>query len=536
MTSTAASSGEPPYFLQCLFCLWDSKQLGMTFEKPTGLSQQLQKTENTSPESAEFNRLQDHFEPFIKRNLAQSSISTARVQQHATTSTTIGGLSSTIMAATAALSSSSLLRDMGSSRYSGNNRSRSGFGTSASSFDKSLAGQRDELEPYDALFPYSMDNQSTDAKGKRVARQSRDWDRERIDAMRDLKDVEMIANVQQRWTNGWKQSVLANDLKPIRTPLQAKYSKRCPSCKHILTKPEQKASSTRFKIKLVAQNYLPSVQIARRILASTGQVGSRLSAIAAASSIPARADRRSSIATAGGGGAADTSGKLVTKAPDDEPLRPGRTYTFELTFTNPLYEPIQVKLAVAKPKTDVRGKGVDGSVDEAGRSEPSFAVNLPSSTFEVSAYAEEWEYEQDFDAHDEDEDESDSRDDVTEVGRGTKRSRSGVSRHGLGVVEKKMNRTKIVMDVAVSKDAIGPLRANMLVTYFYASEDSVGNAPLSSPSKVGAQDDRKSFSFWTWFSLGTVVPRPAPPTSSSTATAGQGSSLSRTDGQRLTVR
>jgi len=37
-TSPQASIGEPPYFLSCLSCRWDSKVVGITFDKPTGLA------------------------------------------------------------------------------------------------------------------------------------------------------------------------------------------------------------------------------------------------------------------------------------------------------------------------------------------------------------------------------------------------------------------------------------------------------------------------------------------------------------------
>lgn len=41
-------------------------------------------------------------------------------------------------------------------------------------------------------------------------------------------------------------------LQPQRIHLRTKRVKRCRSCRHILIKPEQKAQSTKFKIKLVA--------------------------------------------------------------------------------------------------------------------------------------------------------------------------------------------------------------------------------------------------------------------------------------------
>lgn len=30
--------GEPPFFLYCNHCRWDSAEVGITFEKPTGLA------------------------------------------------------------------------------------------------------------------------------------------------------------------------------------------------------------------------------------------------------------------------------------------------------------------------------------------------------------------------------------------------------------------------------------------------------------------------------------------------------------------
>jgi dynactin 4 len=30
--------GDPPFFLYCNYCRWDSAEVGITFEKPTGLA------------------------------------------------------------------------------------------------------------------------------------------------------------------------------------------------------------------------------------------------------------------------------------------------------------------------------------------------------------------------------------------------------------------------------------------------------------------------------------------------------------------
>lgn len=213
------------------------------------------------------------------------------------------------------------------------------------------------------------------------------------------------------------------------------------------------------------------------------------------------------------------SGTDSTSA-DEEPLRPGRTYTFELSFTNPLYEPIHVRLAVARP------------VARGGADIPApYAVNLPSTHFPISAYAEEWEYE------DDDDDslmkdglpEEDEEDEGREGASPYKRRKA---RNTPGIVERKMNRTTVLMEVSVARETMGPIRvcsskifpcfselplmtyfpqANMLVTYVYQSDDSAApSSPPKSPSKKGVGGDKeehKSFSFWTLLTLGTVTPR-----------------------------
>lgn len=52
-----------------------------------------------------------------------------------------------------------------------------------------------------------------------------------------------------------------DELLPVPTPLRTKRGKRCANCRHILVKPESKVQSTRFRIKLVAVNYIPKISL-----------------------------------------------------------------------------------------------------------------------------------------------------------------------------------------------------------------------------------------------------------------------------------
>jgi len=44
LTHPSSSIGESPYFLLCSACKWDSKSVGIQFEKPTGLSSELSRS------------------------------------------------------------------------------------------------------------------------------------------------------------------------------------------------------------------------------------------------------------------------------------------------------------------------------------------------------------------------------------------------------------------------------------------------------------------------------------------------------------
>lgn len=93
--------------------------------------------------------------------------------------------------------------------------------------------------------------------------------------------------------------LFTSNLRPLAALLRTKRSKRCRACRHILVKPENKVTTTRFRIKLVAMGYIPALSISRLDPAS------------------------------------------VTYSS----LTPLNTHQFLLTVTNPLFDPINVTLA-----------------------------------------------------------------------------------------------------------------------------------------------------------------------------------------------
>jgi dynactin-4 len=215
-------------------------------------------------------------------------------------------------------------------------------------------------------------------------------------------------------------------LKPLRIPLHSKKTKRCPTCRHILIKPEQKAQSVRFKIKLVAANYIPAMTVA----------------------FPPSADPiRQHGASAKQASVEDTSGPGG--------LHAGGTFPFHLALTNPLYDPIHVRLAVQRqvPPPSSSSSAPAGSPEKARR--PPFAVSLPQSAFPVAAFAEAWEYE-------DDEDMFGGEDD--EFGGGLDRERGGGAGgkgKTVGVLERRANVTVVGGEVVIGRDAKGPVKVSV---------------------------------------------------------------------------
>lgn len=180
-------------------------------------------------------------------------------------------------------------------------------------------------------------------------------------------------------------------------------------CTHILIKPEQKAQSVRYKIKLNAGSYLPAIKVALPHLITIAEDEAR----------QALAPKK--------------IGDRNRQPPPVElnGLIPGKTYSFKLALSNPLYDQIQVRLSTPR-------------VHSGG-----FIISLPTSGFPIAPFAEAWEYEDDEEMFELDEDD-----------------RYGVSirekpkQKSVGVLEKKGNTTYIGGEVAVGKEGKGDVKVS----------------------------------------------------------------------------
>ena len=134
-------------------------------------------------------------------------------------------------------------------------------------------------------------------------------------------------------------------------------------------------------------------------------------------------------------------------------MHAGKTYPFHLAFSNPLYDPIQVKLSVQRMHVSNVPSKEGGSPEKARR--PPFAISLPTSSFPVAAFAEAWEYEDDEDMFGVEGDET--------VGRGGKESDAKSRNRTVGVLERRANVTLIGGEVVIGKEARGTVKVVFLI-------------------------------------------------------------------------
>jgi dynactin-4 len=298
----AASPPSGPYILICSYCNWSSTEIGIQFDKPNSIHAQLAKMRNggvtrlTAKERKE------------KRREAAAQSGTG-VPPTALAPTTTGGDGQDLDveaqfanlkhfyqgqladANAAGASSLSSLGDLGfaspnslsriMSIYTGGSlhdkKAKTRVGTMREALDGDEGFKLADLDESGAIEKLHEEGYDGTVSGEQLSNQP--------------------PNVGEVQLHG--RSRFASELRPIPYLLRTKRSKRCPICRHIISKPEAKVQTTRFRIRLVAGSYIPSIAIRP---------------------LP-------------GGG------------PPPDALQPLRPAQFLLTFKNPIFETVRVTLA-----------------------------------------------------------------------------------------------------------------------------------------------------------------------------------------------
>ncbi|KAF4977414.1 hypothetical protein FZEAL_6059 [Fusarium zealandicum] len=285
----ASSHAHGPYALFCQYCNWTSTEIGIDFERPSGIHSQLSKINNggdlrlTAKEFKE-RRKENPDEPPPKDSDVDADLQFANLKSFYQTQ---------LADANASMSGVSMLNDNVSfaspaaltrimSIYTGHGHPRKRQGPSDV--------MREALSTEEGLKMVDLDES---AEIKKLHQEG--WD--------------TTASVEQNLQQAEVQR-FQDELRPIPYLLRTKRSKRCSVCRHIISKPEAKVTSTRFKIRLVAKSYIPTITI--RPLNPLAK--------------PIATTQRPQI-------------------PEEPLLKPLNPYHYVITFKNPLFDGIKVTLA-----------------------------------------------------------------------------------------------------------------------------------------------------------------------------------------------
>lgn len=219
LTRAEASIPVAPFYLACPSCRWDSTRVGITFDTQSVV------IPRDDVLQAEFIHLQRHWAPIVRRNISYTEKPSVPSAQ----------------SALSPLRRSRLLRDVPgiTARHIG------------------LHATMPPPVPEDAYPEYAPKLARTQAK--QAAREERRWT---ALAQREVVDgAGGITTLAQRFAV-LDQPYESDALRPQRVRLHAKLTKRCAQCRHILVRPEPRASSSRYKLRLLARDYVPNVRVA----------------------------------------------------------------------------------------------------------------------------------------------------------------------------------------------------------------------------------------------------------------------------------
>ena len=281
----AQKSVKGPWIMSCAYCSWTSLEIGWQFDKLINIHQQISKLRMSGEQRATITSKTDG-------GKASSDASTASSSDDEP-DTVFAALSSFYnLQLSATNPSDPLLTPSGGFNYS------------------SPSNLARIMTLYTGRSFYKKDQ----GKGSTM--------REAADATEGLREIDTTRDsmmIQKLKSQGWTGTASVSQqsdqqqhpprfteyLKPLRALLRTKRSKRCRDCRHILVKPEPKVQSTRFRIRLVARNFIPA--FALKPLHPSPATG-----------LP-----------------------MI----DLDALPPSRACQFLLTITNPLFDPIKVTLA-----------------------------------------------------------------------------------------------------------------------------------------------------------------------------------------------
>ncbi|KAI9843763.1 MAG: hypothetical protein M1837_006124 [Sclerophora amabilis] len=309
-----------PWVLACSYCNWSSLEVGIQFEKPNNISGQLAKMKGSGLREAPWH------EQELERDRRARSATVERPDESEKDASEGGHLDPERQFVNLKSFYTSQLLEHTSTNSSSLSLSSSSYAYGSPGTLSRIMGIYTGVGDYGRKKAKGKTDIMREAAGSKEGVKMLESEDETIKRMREggwdagsntlpdsvqeiclLWDVSHIVTSLSQRTDLNGNSRFPSDLRPLPTILRTKRSKRCRTCRHILVRPESKVQSTRFRIKLLAQNYIPTLSV--RPLHSTST---------------------------------STSTSTPAQLPSLAPLTPSQHL---LTFTNPLFDPIRVTLA-----------------------------------------------------------------------------------------------------------------------------------------------------------------------------------------------
>ena len=307
ITTSVGDSKDGPFILNCNYCMWNTLDVGIKLDKPTGVRGQLDEIANGGgrrPTLQKTTLYQD--DPGRKSSLSRPPLSQDELE-----AASEGNPQPTSQAPSDATARFNALKNFYKDQIAESSATDASFPTSAldmaysspsslqrimniyTNRENSLKRARQKLT--------IMREAWTSSEGLQIPEASQttpcDYDETTTSSQRSYQLPSFIGNPHARDVA---------ELRPMPTLMRTKRSKRCATCKHILTRPELKISSARYRIKLIALSYIPFVSV---------------------KPLP-------------------VTGGLLPPGPDgnDVVLSPGKPIQFIMTLRNPLFDDVSVSL------------------------------------------------------------------------------------------------------------------------------------------------------------------------------------------------
>lgn len=259
-TNSLDTSGEnaPPYILACPYCHWSTLEVGIEFEKSTGISAQLARVANGGrqiPTAKERDKERERKKELEERRREGRTVLSPTADSPTADSERddVPPSYDDLYANLGAFYKAQIEAQMPSNPFSQhdiNYASPSAYSRIVNLYSSTKKNKRNKPNPFreaaSALEGLSIHEPATDAAAiERIKKEG--WAATLSPA---VKQGQMTPNIR-----------FDDELRPVATLLCTKRSKRCRSCRHILSKPETKVTSTRYKIKLLALNHIPRLSI-----------------------------------------------------------------------------------------------------------------------------------------------------------------------------------------------------------------------------------------------------------------------------------